>query len=71
MGKRQTAVEWLIKQIKKDHNKRCLSGVEWMKIFEQAKKKERDIIEEAYTDGMKISIAYMDSSDYYDNNYKS
>lgn len=39
---KQTAVEWLIEQIKSDHIDKALNGLEWMKIFEQAKEMERE-----------------------------
>lgn len=47
----QTAVEWLIIQIKNDHIDKALTGLEWMKIFEQAKQMEKEQIAEAYLQG--------------------
>jgi len=41
---KQTAVEWLEEQIKKDHPF-------WIDIFEQAKTMEREQIEDAYWEG--------------------
>lgn len=40
MKNKQTAVEWLIIQIKNDHIDKALKGWEWLKIFEQAKQME-------------------------------
>lgn len=42
-----TAVEWLIKQIKSDHINKALTGLEWMKIFEQAKEMEKQQMKDA------------------------
>lgn len=44
---KQTAVEWLIVQIINDHNNNALTGLEWKKIFDQAKAMEREQIIEA------------------------
>ncbi len=48
---KQTAVEWLIVQIKNDHIQKALTRLEWMEIFEQAKAMEREQIEKAYKKG--------------------
>ena len=49
--KKQTAVEWLVEQIKSDQNQKALSASEWMEVIEQAKEMEREQIEEAYNNG--------------------
>lgn len=46
-----TSIEWLIKQIKNDHNEKCLTGIEWIKIFEQAKEMHKKDIIDAYDKG--------------------
>lgn len=51
MKKKQTAVEWLVEQIKSDQNQKALSASEWMKVIEQAKEMERNNIEKAWHDG--------------------
>lgn len=38
----QTALEWLIEQIKSDQNQKALSAKEWMEVVEQAKQMEID-----------------------------
>lgn len=40
--KQQTAVEWLVEQIKSDQNQKVLSASEWMKVIEKAKEIERN-----------------------------
>lgn len=45
--KKQTAVEWLVDQIKSDQNQKALSASEWMEVIEQAKAMEREQIIEA------------------------
>lgn len=39
---KQTAVEWLIEQIKVDQKEQAFSEMAWTKIFEQAKEMERE-----------------------------
>jgi hypothetical protein len=58
---KQTAVEWLVEQIKSDQYQKALSLSEWMKVFEQAKEMEKQQIflasnqssKEAYKAGQK------------------
>lgn len=38
----QTAIEWLIEQIKSDQNQKAFSASEWMQVIEQAKEMERE-----------------------------
>lgn len=38
----QTAVNWLVDQIKSDQNQKSLSPNEWMQVIEQAKQMEKD-----------------------------
>jgi hypothetical protein len=38
----QTAVEWLVEQIKSDQNQKALSPNEWMQVIEQAKAMEKE-----------------------------
>lgn len=45
---KQTSVEWLIEQIKNDHNEKCLTELEWIKIFEQAKEMHKEELIEAW-----------------------
>jgi hypothetical protein len=49
---KQTAVEWLIIQIKNDQNQKVLTGLEWMRIFEQAKAMEKEQMEGAVYNGI-------------------
>lgn len=39
---KQTAVEWLVEQIRSDQNQKALSAREWMQVIEQAKQKEKE-----------------------------
>jgi len=38
----QTAVEWLVEQIKSDQNQKALSANQWMQVIEQAKQMEKE-----------------------------
>ena len=44
----QTAVEWLVDQIKSDQNQKALSASEWMEVIEKAKQMEMEQIIEAF-----------------------
>lgn len=43
----QTAVDWLIEQIKRDQTQKALSATEWMQVIEQSKQMEKDQIVKA------------------------
>ena len=45
---KQTAVNWLIEQIKSDQNQKALSASEWMQVIEEAKAMEREQIIDAW-----------------------
>ena len=49
---KQTAVEWLVEQIKSDQNQKALSANEWMEVIEQAKQMEKEQIMQAVYDSM-------------------
>ena len=42
MENKQTAVEWLVEQIKSDQNQKALSASEWMQVIDQTKQMERE-----------------------------
>lgn len=75
--KKETAVEWLVEQIKSDQNQKALSPDEWMEVIEQAKAMERQQIIEAW-DGGNYGYFYSkgnkedfnDGSEYYNEVYK-
>ena len=74
---KQTAVEWLVEQIKNDQNQKALSGSEWMQVIEQAIAMEREQIEEAYGHGQNNGYMYANQKaitirkdQYYTNTYK-
>ena len=46
----QTAVEYLIEQIKSDQSQKALSASEWMEVFEKARLMEREQIIDAHGD---------------------
>ena len=48
---KQTAVNWLVEQIKSDQNQKALSASEWMKVIEQAKDIEKQQIMDAWANG--------------------
>lgn len=51
MEKKQTAVNWLVDQIKSDQNQKALSASEWMQVIERAKEMEKEQIIDAYCIG--------------------
>jgi hypothetical protein len=74
----QTAVEWLVDQIKSDQNQKALSASEWMEVIKQAKQMEKEQIMKAYDDGVDYEISIystmgvltaMDSEEYYNETY--
>lgn len=58
----QTAVEWLVEQIKSDQNEKALSPNEWMQVIEQANKMFEEQIVQTYNDGYKDGQSDLDSS---------
>lgn len=67
---RQTAVQWLVEQIKSDQNQKSLSASEWMQVINQAKQMEREQMEDAYDKGKTYDcMAPDDSFDAYYNKY--
>ena len=48
---KQTAINWLIDQIRNEQNQKALTGKEWMEVIEQARRMEREQIIDAYTIG--------------------
>ena len=49
--KKQTAVEWLVEQIKSDQNQKALSANEWMQVIERAKDMEKEQLIDAHIEG--------------------
>jgi hypothetical protein len=69
---KQTAVEWLVEQIKKDSNVR-LRGLDLDEIGNQAKEMEKQQIIDAYADG-RISVIkhqIISYEDYYNETFKN
>lgn len=69
-----TAVNWLIEQIKNDQNQKALTGLEWMKVIEQAKEMEKQQIIDAYSQGDKDGYpdgSYTTGEEYYNQTYGS
>jgi len=54
--KKETAVEWLVDQIKSDQNQKALSPDEWMEVIAQAKAMEKEQITHAYVYGSSYGI---------------
>ena len=70
MEKKQTAVEWLVEQIKSDQNQKALSASEWMDVIEQAKAMEKQQITDAWSQA--IWTAYNSTPElYYNNTYRN
>ena len=74
MEKKQTAVEWLVEQIKSDQNQKALSASEWMEVIERAKEIEKEqIIEcflEADADAYRKEPKYKTPQDYIRQTYE-
>ena len=76
--KKQTAVEWLVEQIKSDQNQKALSPDEWMEVIEQAKAMEKEQIVKAAQDnfyaGQDLANGYKidwnSAEQYYNETYK-
>jgi hypothetical protein len=72
---KQTAVNWLVEQIKSDQNQKTLSANEWMEVIEQAKDMEKEQIIDAYCQGVTDIIKDENifpaetSEEYYNQNY--
>lgn len=67
----QTAVEWLVDQIKSDQNQKALSASEWIEVIEQAKQMEKEQIVVAYQQGTLDGheLKYGDGNQYYNETY--
>lgn len=64
----QTAVEWLVDQIKSDQNEKALSPSEWIEVIEQAKQMEKKQIMNAFFMGRdEITKKFVESSEQYYN----
>jgi hypothetical protein len=72
--KKQTAVEWLVDQIKSEQNQRALSANEWVKVIEQAKAMECEQIIETWHNGYENQSPMIDEENcgqqYYNETYK-
>ena len=65
---KQTAVEWLIEQIKIDQNEMALTPTEWMQVFEQARQVEKEQIVDAWHSS---HVSTMTGEQYYKETYES
>ena len=71
----QTAVEWLIEQVKSKDNQKSFSILQWLKIIEKAKEIEREQILDAYHEGRTDQQSPIDKwynrekEDYYNQTY--
>jgi len=68
-GMKQTAVEWLVEQIRSDQNQKALSAREWMQVIEQAKQMEKEQIVDAYKADLP-HVNDLDAEQYYKETYK-
>lgn len=67
MENKQTAVEWLVEQIKSDQNQKALSASEWIQVIEQAKEMEKEQIVDAHYQGYRNFIDTTEISEQYYN----
>ena len=69
---KQTAVQWLVEQIKSDQNQKALSASEWMQVIEQAKEMEKEQIIDAYETAEKdCGKDFLHGDLYYHETFKS
>ena len=68
--KQQTAINWLVDQIKSDQNQKALSASEWMEVIEQAKQMEKEQIIDAFLEG-KVNHSKDWAIEYYNETYGS
>ena len=64
---KQTAIDWLVDQIKSVENQKTLSSHDWLQVIEKAKAMEKQQIIEVFLDGYK-SHPYM-AEQYYNETY--
>jgi hypothetical protein len=64
---KQTAVEWLIEQLKENN---MLTFDEWTELFEQAKEMEKKQIKDAWINSL-TTADYHSSEQYYNETFKS
>ena len=50
--KEQTAIDWLVDQIKSVDNQKALSAEDWLEVIKNAKAMEKNQIEVAYSSGI-------------------
>ena len=67
----QTAVEYLIQEIKNDVFVHSKSTKEWNEIFKQAKAMEKEQIIEAYQEGEYVSNKKIPAEQYYNQTYEN
>ena len=72
----QTAVEYLIQEIKNDVFVNSKSTKEWNEIFKQAKAMEKEQIQKAFSDGQETplnhsTLPHYSSEEYYNNTFKT
>lgn len=65
----QTAVEWLVQQIKNEQNQKALSPSEWMQVIEQAKAMEQDQLLEFWVGGIDCAEGGQSFDQYYEKTY--
>ena len=73
---KQTAVEWLVEQIKSDQNQKSLSASEWMQVINQAKHMEKEQLIDAFGIGCQVEstrlVGYQDMAEqYYKETYEN
>lgn len=59
---KQTAINWLVDQIKSDQNQKALSPSEWMEVIQKAEQMEKDQLIQTYNDGYKDGQSDPDKS---------
>lgn len=69
---KQTAVIWLVEQIKSEQNQKALSASDWIKVIEKAKQMEEQQLFEFWLGGIECAEdGGISFDEYYSRNYKT
>jgi len=68
---KQTAIDWLVEQVKSKDNQKSFSILQWLKIIEKAKEMEKEQIIDARQDGVDVVFKgySISNEEYYNETY--
>jgi hypothetical protein len=69
--KKQTAIDWLVEQVKSKENQKSFSILQWLKIIEKAKEMEKEQIIDARQNGVDVVFKgySISNEEYYNETY--